>query len=258
MIHFTCVADSGPRDEMFKEMALVCMKTAIDAGLKSYLLYDGSDTKFTRRVLALGGHYVARALSFKAKIKSFYKDSDELPFALGTYLRVDVPKTAKTLGLKGKILYTDADAMFLKPVPELERLQVKSFAVCHQRNEATRVEDINNGIILFEDGFVDTDVHKKWRKFMSTSFGHVACDQGATIEFIKQNNLPFTWLNEAYNFKAWKRVESTTKILHFHGFKPHEVGCAKAHPTYKHLHNNHFVSNAKLWDRKAQEVKECL
>jgi hypothetical protein len=199
-----------------------CIRVAVmsanrNTRLTPYLLYDGTENRFTDEMRSRGVNIVRHRTTLYDHIVADKPDDQHfIRVASGALLRIDIPLIEQDDEF---VLYTDCDVMFLKD-PDLEGMRPTYFSVAPEFTRGN-YENMNTGVMFINVPNMRL-IHEEFvcsvRK--SRISDHAAYDQDFLRAYFKGK---YDKLPETLNWKPYWGKNDTTEIVHFHGPKPPHI-----------------------------------
>lgn len=237
--------------KMYCVASLTAKQTNPD--IKINLLFSGEEDDYIRKLKRFGVNVINCDLSFSEDVKLAY-DGIRRSVALGTFLRIDLPKICNDMGIEDDyVLYTDCDVMFLKDISDIKKSTPKYFSVAGEFSKEIIGNAFNAGVmwINWKNMYSDYEIFVKYitKKIPNLS----AYDQGALREFYSDK---FERLDHRFNFKSYwnEEKENDIYIFHFHGPKPTHIENIKTHK-HKNLAGPNYFKMTELFMNKLSEFE---
>ena len=204
----------------YSKMYEVAVLSAIQTNpnLQPYLIFDGEDYEFEKKMRGLGVTVLKHKCSFSDSIINHYKDERIQSVASGTFLRIDIPKICQRENIEcDYYLYTDNDVIFLKNIDDILNLKPKYFSCAGEFSKSFSHFGLNAGVMWVNKKQMEDDyeIFVDFIKNNLDKFG--VFDQDAYKLFY---NGKVEELHYKFNYKPYWDKNNDISILHFHGPKP--------------------------------------
>lgn len=249
-MNWFCALNRGNEEKYIEYITMytVAVLSALETNpqLKMNLIFSGERDEHIDRVEKLGVNVINFDLSFSEDVKLAY-DGIRRSIALGTFLRIDLPKICDDMGIEDDyVLYTDCDVMFLKDISDIKKSTPKYFSVAGEFSKEIIGNAFNAGVMwinlknMYED-------YINFRFFIKNTIPNLpAYDQGAYRIYYSEK---FDYLDYKYNFKPYWPEEDDIAIFHFHGPKPLHIDYIDTHK-HKSLAGPLYFKMTELFNEK--------
>jgi hypothetical protein len=260
---FVALNELCPTFLPYADMVKVAVHTALKhTSLVPHFLYDGRDNALTDWLRKQKVAVLPCRTPFFDQLREVSQkklDPQILAIGAGAFLRVELPKIARELGMDDThVLYTDCDVMFMKEVADdLKKIRCRYFAVAPEYDPKD-YQHMNTGVMLMNlENLVQVD--ERFREFVISNLEKFPCwDQSAYQWFYKNPRKKFFgrqgWdrLPIEFNWKPYWGDYSSAKIVHFHGPKPFQrelVNSAGSPKVLQNLATGSYRELCALWDK---------